>query len=164
MRLGLAPAQTRAKGLNPLDSIVIFHPMSMSRPRDMQLVQLKLSALIKKRELDQALNTKEFARLAGISYSQARDWFHKPGFPAVGNVVFWNDFVAWRRAQCGLTAMLEQAKCEAVKSSPITPSRLSSTIEFTGKAAQILAEARVDDRKLQYSPRVVQILRKAGCL
>jgi hypothetical protein len=138
--------------------------MSKSRPRDKQLVQLKLSALIKKRELDQALNPKEFARLAGVSYSQARDWFHKPGFPAVGNVVFWNDFVAWRRAQCGLTTMLERAKCEAVKSGPLTQSRHSSQIESAGIAAQILPDARVPDRKRQYSPRVAEILRNAGCL
>ena len=31
--------------------------------------------------LDQALNTKEFAVLAGSSYSSAREWFRSPGFP-----------------------------------------------------------------------------------
>ena len=43
------------------------------------------------------MNTKEFAVLAGISYSLAREWFRMPGFPVVGSVVFWDDFVFWLR-------------------------------------------------------------------
>src|SRR3989442_1629239 len=55
-----------------------------------------------KRDLDQALNVKEFAVLAGVSYSVAREWFHLPGFPAVLGKVFWGDFVLWRRTRNGL--------------------------------------------------------------
>lgn len=108
---------------------LIRHPspsMSISRPRDKQLAQLQLSTLLKKQKLDQALNTKEFARLAGISYSQARGWFRKPGFPAVGNAVFWTDFVVWRRLQCGLTAMLEQSKYVR----PLTPHLQPSLVAY----------------------------------
>jgi hypothetical protein len=67
--------------------------------RDKQLHGISLRAVRLKRDLDQALNAKEFAVLAGISYSLAREWFHLPGFPAVGGVVFWSDFVLWRRTQ-----------------------------------------------------------------
>src|SRR5207249_6165329 len=52
-----------------------------------------------KRDSDQALNIKEFAVLAGVSYSVAREWFHLPGFPALLGKVFWGDFVLWRRSQ-----------------------------------------------------------------
>lgn len=48
------------------------------------------------------VNAKEFAVLAGISYSMAREWFHLGGFPAFRGVVFWQDFVRWRTAQNGL--------------------------------------------------------------
>jgi hypothetical protein len=138
--------------------------MSTTRSTDKQLAQLKIADLVKKRKLDQALNIKEFARLAGISYSQARDWFRKPGFPAIGSVVFWIDFVLWRQAQCGLTALLDQAKCAAAKSEPVALTWGGSEIEFTGKAAQILEEQGVKDRKFHFSPRAAKILREAGCL
>jgi hypothetical protein len=52
-----------------------------------------------KQKLDQALNVKEFAVLAGISYSVAREWFQSPGFPAVFGKIFWQDFLLWRRAR-----------------------------------------------------------------
>jgi hypothetical protein len=67
--------------------------------RDKQLHGVSLRVVRLKRDLDQALNAKEFAVLAGISYSLAREWFHLPGFPAVGGMVFWCDFVLWRRSQ-----------------------------------------------------------------
>jgi len=56
---------------------------------DKQLKGIKLQAVRMKRDADQALNTKEFAVLAGVSYSVAREWFHLPGFPAVLGKVFW---------------------------------------------------------------------------
>lgn len=67
--------------------------------RDKQLRGISVSAVRQKRDSDQALNMKEFAVLAGISYSLAREWFHLSGFPAVGGMVFWGDFVLWRRSQ-----------------------------------------------------------------
>ncbi len=46
--------------------------------RDKQLENVSLNSVIEKRRLDQALNAKEFAILAGISYSTARGWFKLP--------------------------------------------------------------------------------------
>jgi hypothetical protein len=66
---------------------------------DKQLRGIKIGEVRRKREADQALNIKEFAVLAGISYSVAREWFQSTGFPALHGKVFWQDFVLWRRAQ-----------------------------------------------------------------
>lgn len=57
---------------------------------------IRLEDVLKRRRLDQALNAKEFAVLAGISYSTAREWFHLSGFPVFRGVIFWQDFVQWR--------------------------------------------------------------------
>src|SRR5436190_16438949 len=70
--------------------------------QDKQLQGVSLEAVLEKRRLDQALNAKEFAVCAGVSYSTARSWFHLPGFPAFHGVVFWQDFVQWRADQNGL--------------------------------------------------------------
>ena len=48
-----------------------------------QLSGLNLQEVLEKRRLDQALNAKDFAVLAGISYSTAREWFRLPGFPVL---------------------------------------------------------------------------------
>src|SRR5436190_17378316 len=64
--------------------------------QDKQLQGVSLEAVMEKRRLDQALNAKEFAVCAGVSYSTARSWFHLPGFPVFRGVVFWEDFVQWR--------------------------------------------------------------------
>lgn len=66
---------------------------------DKQLQGIALEAVMEKRRLDQALNAKEFAVCAGVSYSTARCWFHLPGFPVFRGVVFWQDFVHWRAEQ-----------------------------------------------------------------
>lgn len=68
-------------------------------PDEKQLRGIRLSDVLEKRRLDQALNAKEFAVCAGVSYSTARCWFHLPGFPAFRGVVFWQDFVQWRSNQ-----------------------------------------------------------------
>jgi hypothetical protein len=65
--------------------------------QDKQLKGVKIQEVRMKRDSDQALNIKEFAVLAGISYSVAREWFHATGFPSVRGMVFWGDFVLWRR-------------------------------------------------------------------
>lgn len=67
--------------------------------QDKQLRGITLKAVLQKRRLDQALNAKEFAVCAGISYSTARSWFRLPGFPCLRGVVFWQDFVQWRANQ-----------------------------------------------------------------
>src|SRR3984885_15134373 len=69
---------------------------------DRQLQGITLDSVMEKRRLDQALNAKEFAVCAGVSYSTARHWFHLPGFPVFHGVTFWQDFVKWRADQTGL--------------------------------------------------------------
>jgi len=66
---------------------------------DKQLRGIQLADVLEKRRLDQALNAKEFAVCAGVSYSTARSWFRLPGFPSLRGVVFWQDFVQWRTNQ-----------------------------------------------------------------
>src|SRR5437870_13337469 len=72
------------------------------RSQDKQLQGISLEAALEKRRLDQALNAKEFAVCAGVSYSTARSWFHLPGFPVFHGVIFWQDFVQWRAEHYGL--------------------------------------------------------------
>jgi hypothetical protein len=71
--------------------------------QDKQLRGLSIEVAMEKRRLDQALNAKEFALCAGVSYSTARHWFHLPGFPVFHGVVFWQDFVHWRMSHYGYT-------------------------------------------------------------
>jgi hypothetical protein len=82
--------------------------------RDKQLHEVDLNQTVEKRRLGQALNAKEFAGLAGISYSMARAWFLRPGFPIICGVVFWQDFVQWRQLQAGLGAPMTQATRSAI--------------------------------------------------
>src|ERR1043165_5742730 len=89
--------------------------MKSTKPRDKQLGKLELNEALRRRRLDQALNIKLFAIAAGMSYSTARDLFRQPGFPAVCGVVFWSDFVEWRHARTGLTALKESASGNAAR-------------------------------------------------
>lgn len=103
--------------------------------QDKQLHGISLEAVVQKRTLDQALNAKEFAVLAGISYSAARIWFRQPGFPVVRGVVFWQDFVQWRKNQTGLTpGKPAPSNHEVAKVAP-------AKTQFPERAAQILREA-----------------------
>lgn len=105
--------------------------------RDKQLVTVNLASVLEKRRLDQALNAKEFAVVAGISYSAARAWFRQPGFPAFSGVVFWQDFVRWRNSKTGLSE-----NSEASTNTNHAPLAAPNTVpRFTGRAAEILAEA-----------------------
>lgn len=106
--------------------------------RDKQLLNVDLDQVIEKRRLDQALNTKAFAVLTGISYSAARAWFRQPGFPTFSGVVFWQDFVQWRSAKAGLHKTSESSP-RVVESPCVAAS--NPVPRFTGRAAQILAEA-----------------------
>jgi hypothetical protein len=105
--------------------------------QDKQLRNVVLGQVIEKRRLDQALNTKEFAVLAGVSYSCARAWFRQPGFPAISGVVFWQDFLQWRTAKTGLLNVNEVVarNSECHRHVVVKPSGI-----FTGKAARLLAE------------------------
>jgi hypothetical protein len=75
--------------------------MKHGHTEDKQLQGITLEAVLEKRRLDQALNAKEFAVCAGVSYSTARSWFRLDGFPAFRGVIFWQDFVQWRAGQNG---------------------------------------------------------------
>lgn len=103
--------------------------------QDKQLHGISLEAVVQKRTLDQALNAKEFAVLAGISYSAARTWFRQPSFPVVRGVVFWQDFVQWRKDQTGLDPrQSSQSNNEVTNVPPVK-------LHFPERAARILREA-----------------------
>lgn len=108
--------------------------------RDKQLQTVDLATVLEKRRLEQALNAKEFAVLAGVSYSTARSWFRQPAFPVFCGVVFWQDFVQWRSLRNGLvaTAAPEQRSCHAQE----VPTDDART-KFNGRPAEILAEANL---------------------
>jgi hypothetical protein len=99
---------------------------------DKQLHGISLAAVMEKRRLDQALNAKEFAVCAGVSYSTARSWFHLPGFPVFHGVIFWQDFMRWRSEEIRL-------------SDPSVPQRIDKaatiTEPFPPRAAQVLFDA-----------------------
>jgi len=101
------------------------------RSKDKQLRGIRLEEVLEKRRYEQALNAKEFAVLAGISYSTAREWFRLPGFPVLEGVVFWPDFVQWRQARHGLNR--SRPERAAVKPSS------SVAGELPAKAKDILA-------------------------
>ena len=102
---------------------------------DVQLEGVSLDGVMEKRRLDQALNAKEFAVAAGISYSTAREWFKSPGFPALRGVVFWTDFVEWRRGEIGFHQPAAIAPIKSPETS--TPQKPQG---LPPKAARILAE------------------------
>lgn len=81
--------------------------MTSRHTEDKQLQTITLESVLDKRRLDQALNAKEFAVCAGVSYSTARSWFHLSGFPVFHGVIFWKDFVQWRTSQNGFASQPE---------------------------------------------------------
>src|SRR5947207_11936978 len=97
--------------------------------QDKQLRGIALEAVMEKRRLDQALNAKEFAVCAGVSYSMARSWFHLPGFPAIRGVIFWQDFVQWRADQNGLNnPSLPERNADAASLTSILPPRAAQIL------------------------------------
>ncbi len=56
--------------------------------QDKDLHGISLESVLEKRRSDQALNAKEFAVCAVVSYSTARSWFHLAGFPVFQSVIF----------------------------------------------------------------------------
>ncbi len=108
--------------------------------RDKQLRGVTLEAVVEKRRLEQALNAKEFAVLAGISYSTALEWFRAPGFPVFRGFVFWQDFAEWRRLQAGLASGRAEPARAIVSS---VPEERRMRIEgLPPRAARILLEDR----------------------
>ena len=103
--------------------------------RDKQLAGIKLKAVLQKQRFGQALNVKEFAVLAGISYSIARDWFRARGFPVFNGKVFWQDFVMWRQRQTGI----EVSAANHTQTVSVPPGQ--PALEFPEKARRLLAQA-----------------------
>lgn len=104
----------------------------LAQSQDKQLQGITLASVLEKRRLDQALNAKEFAVCAGVSYSTARSWFHLSGFPVFHGVIFWQDFVQWRTNQNGFTNQAE---------SPPRRNSVETAAGFPPRAASILLEA-----------------------
>jgi hypothetical protein len=108
--------------------------MKLRHTEDKQLQGIALESVLEKRRLDQALNAKEFAVCAGVSYSTARGWFHLAGFPVFHGVIFWQDFVQWRTGQNGFASQPETLPhrngVQAAASSSLPP-----------RAARILLDA-----------------------
>lgn len=109
--------------------------------KDKQLLSINLTQVLEKRRLDQALNTKEFAILAGISYSTARDWFRQPGFPAFRGYVFWQDFAQWRTAKNGLQPTDKTSELTTELQRPVGTNRL---MQYSPRVAKILCDAGVN--------------------
>lgn len=104
-------------------------------PDDKQLRGIRLTDVLEKRRLDQALNAKEFAVCAGVSYSTARSWFHLPSFPAFRGVVFWQDFVQWRSYQNRFADQPDNL-------SPRNGVQTNAPSSLPPRAAKILQESR----------------------
>lgn len=106
---------------------------------DKQLRSISIHAVRSKQKLDQALNVKEFAVLAGISYSVAREWFQLTGFPAIQGKVFWQDFVLWRRAK----QLPKGSITGSPEPNPAHVKSHSDTLQqFPPRAARILADSK----------------------
>jgi len=103
---------------------------------DRQLAGLNRRSVLEKRKADLALNAKEFAVGAGMSYSAARDLFRQPGFPLVKNVVFWSDFELWRRSR------IVASPHAAEPTNGTTPARPKPLQGLPARAQRILSEAR----------------------
>jgi hypothetical protein len=108
---------------------------------DKQLSGITIQAVRQKRDVDQALNIKEFAVLAGISYSVAREWFRLPGFPQVLGKVFWGDFVVWRRTRhcAGVARDLNSSASPQTDQAGSKPLLNHSVHQWPARAAKILA-------------------------
>src|SRR5438445_3599615 len=103
--------------------------MKQRHTEDKQLQGITLESVLEKRRLDQALNAKEFAVCAGVSYSTARSWFHLPGFPAFRGVIFWQDFVHWRADHNGLkNPSLPQRNGDTASATPNLPPRAAQIL------------------------------------
>ena len=109
--------------------------------REKQLSSVNRDALLHKKQRGLAMNIKEFALSSGVSYSKAREWFHKADFPQYDGFVFWEDFVLWRHKRFGLrnpaapTAAVPPADTNQPNQTPLKPHR-----RWSGRAARILAE------------------------
>ena len=102
-------------------------------PEDKQIRGVSLKAVLEKSDLQQGLNAKEFSVRAGVGYSTAREWFRRPGFPLCGGVVFWEDFVLWRRNAQNSPPQQQNAK--------LFEATATRSNALPARAARILAES-----------------------
>jgi hypothetical protein len=107
--------------------------MKLRHTEDKQLQGIALESVLEKRRLGQAMNAKEFAVCAGVSYSTARSWFHLSGFPVFHGVIFWEDFVEWRTGQNGFANQPETL--------PHNNGVHTAASKLPPRAAQILLDA-----------------------
>lgn len=107
---------------------------------DRQLSGITIQAVRHKRDLDQALNIKEFAVLAGISYSVAREWFRISGFPQVLGKVFWGDFVLWRRTRNSAGRNFNSSPTRQTEPAGSKSAANNSVPLWPARAAKILTE------------------------
>jgi len=107
--------------------------------RDKQLRGITFADVLVKSRRGQALNAKEFAVLAGISYSSAREWFQLSGFPRIQGVVFWQDFVEWRKAQSEKRNPPKNPPPQPVSTDSASINRLR--VGLPTRAVQILLDA-----------------------
>lgn len=121
------------------ESNVRRKPNGIPMNKDKQLRGIKLARVLEKQRLGQALNIKEFAVLAGISYSVAREWFQLKGFPRFESVVFWQDFVAWRNDRTGGKVADKNLPQPTAPFLPETKRPISSGLP--SRSAQILLES-----------------------
>jgi hypothetical protein len=99
------------------------------RTQDKQLQGISLEVVLEKRRLGQAMNAKEFAVCAGVSYSTARSWFRLGGFPVFRGVIFWQDFVEWRTNKRGLANQTEKLpQNNGVKTPTVFPPRAAQPL------------------------------------
>jgi hypothetical protein len=114
--------------------------MKTKTTRDKQLRTLELKDVMERRRLDQALNMKQFALAAGISYSAAQYWFRQPGFPTFCGVVFWSDFVEWRHSRVGLKDLKNPPRPEPPPPPYYPQSRAEWLRSLPPKARRIMEE------------------------
>jgi len=111
-----------------------------TKTKDKQLRALERKDVMERRRLDQALNMKQFALAAGISYSAAQYWFRQPGFPTFCGVVFWSDFVEWRRSRIGLKDLKNPPRPEPPPPPPPYKTRAEWLASLPPKARRIAEE------------------------
>jgi hypothetical protein len=102
------------------------------KPHDKQLRDILLPDVLEKQRLGEALNAKEFAVVAGVSYSTARGWYRLPGFPVFRGVVFWQDFEQWRKQQNGLSNTAHER--------PARSPQPAAIVSLSPRAAKILLQ------------------------
>ena len=115
--------------------------MKTRKHPDKQLRNVELKDAMERRRTDRALNIKQFDLAAGISYSVARHWWQQSGFPTFYGVIFWSDFVEWRRTHVGLNSAKNQVRTDAPQPQPTARSRDEWLRSLPPRARRIMEES-----------------------